>query len=251
MQQLSRTQQGFSLISLMLGATLSLLSIIAMMTLYKNLVTNAIVATEDAQQDGQIASARLTLQRAIQAAGYGIENAVTGDSGALELRSGAKLSSGSLTTGSHVTIPGTTKGNLLLWRYQEGSAIYCRGVLSDNIRDEDDDDDVPGGVYELSVAGSACTGALIAQTWIVRPLVSPSQDLGALARGAGDDPTRDAAIVDLAPFQVNKASCWPYGQNADSTLTGKGFLQLAYDSAVTLGQSTKTTVCLTNFSVTM
>lgn len=243
MQQLSRTQQGFSLISLMLGATLSLLSIIAMMTLYKNLVTNAIVATEDAQQDGQVASARLTIQRGLQAAGYGIENATTGNSNALELRSDAQLSV-NLTTfasmGNSVSIPGDTAGNLLFWRYKDGSSSYCHGVMSN-----------AGGLYELSVDSASCTGSFTGQTWTIRPLVSPPQDLGALARGAGDDPTRDAAIVDLAPFQVNKASCWPYGQNADSTLTGKGFLQLAYDSAVTLGQSTKTTVCLTNFSVTM
>jgi len=53
----NRYQQGFNLISLMVGMTLSLISIMAMLTLYKNLVSNAAIATQDARQDGQVASA--------------------------------------------------------------------------------------------------------------------------------------------------------------------------------------------------
>ena len=238
MQQLSRTQQGFSLISLMLGATLSLLSIIAMMTLYKNLVTNAIVATEDAQQDGQVASARLTIQRGLQAAGYGIENATTGNSNALELRSDAQLSV-NLTTfasmGNSVSIPGDTAGNLLFWRDKDGSSSYCHGVMSN-----------AGGLYELSVDSASCTGSFTGQTWTIRPVITPTHSLDAM----GADLTRSQA-VSASAFTVKKAACWPYGRNADSTLTDNGFLQVSLSSTVTLNKSTETTVCLTNFSVSL
>lgn len=65
-------QRGVSLISLMVGLLLAMISILAGMLLYRNVVHTTIQTRSDAMQDGQIASAMLTLQLEIQSAGYGI-----------------------------------------------------------------------------------------------------------------------------------------------------------------------------------
>lgn len=70
-------QRGFTLISLMVGTVLSMLTIIAMLALYKNLVQVAVDATQDANHDGGLASALLTAQLELQSAGFGMEETAT------------------------------------------------------------------------------------------------------------------------------------------------------------------------------
>ncbi|HTF96770.1 MAG TPA: hypothetical protein VL995_11605 [Cellvibrio sp.] len=65
-------QRGLTLISLMVGLLLAMISILAGMMLYKNIVQTTVQTRSDALQDGQIASAMLTLQLELQSAGYGI-----------------------------------------------------------------------------------------------------------------------------------------------------------------------------------
>lgn len=66
-------QRGISLISLMVGTVLSMLTIIAMLALYKNLVQVAVDATQDANHDGGLASALLVAQLELQGAGFGMD----------------------------------------------------------------------------------------------------------------------------------------------------------------------------------
>lgn len=68
----SGTQRGLTLISLMVGLLLAMISILAGMLLYKNIVQTTVQTRSDALQDGQIASSMLTLQLELQSAGYGI-----------------------------------------------------------------------------------------------------------------------------------------------------------------------------------
>lgn len=65
-------QIGQSLISVMVGVMLSLLTITGMLTLYKNLIQVSGNASHIALRDGQVASALLAAQVALQEAGYGI-----------------------------------------------------------------------------------------------------------------------------------------------------------------------------------
>ncbi|TBU95899.1 PilW family protein [Phytopseudomonas dryadis] len=228
--RLRHHQQGFNLISLMVGTVLSLFSILAMLSLYKNLVANAIVATEDAQQDGQAASARLIVQRELQSAGYGIDATVGTD---LELRSGAQVDGGTLSSlGSTVSIPSSglsNPGNILLWRYTDTTGTYCRGSLS-----------YAGSLYQLEVEGSSCTGSLSSKTWKAWRILAAPNNLGTL----GDDATR-ANAVGNTPFQAEYADCWPYGKSSDDTLGNH--LQVSFTSGVTLTQGGTTTICLPNF----
>lgn len=77
MRQL-RKQHGMTLVSLMIGTVLSMLTILAMLALYKNLIQVAVEATQDASHDGGLASALLTAQMELAGAGFGLkENADT------------------------------------------------------------------------------------------------------------------------------------------------------------------------------
>lgn len=64
---------GMSLISLMIGILISMIGILAGIVLYQNMVKVTIQTRTDAAQDGQLASAMLSLQLELQSAGFGID----------------------------------------------------------------------------------------------------------------------------------------------------------------------------------
>lgn len=103
-----RRQRGLTLISLLIGMLLSSLCILAMLGLYRNLVHTAVVATQDANQDGQIAAGLLTAQLKLQSAGFGMESGVNLDD-------------------PGITVGGSTQ-RALLWRYQDSLGYQCRGL---------------------------------------------------------------------------------------------------------------------------
>lgn len=110
-------QQGLSLISLLIGLFISMLCILAGLTLYKNTLVLSTSSKIDAQHDGQIAAALLTLQLELQNAGYGAAPA-----------DGPHAVSDSLPmtfNGAAITVP------LLAWRYSSNldTVFTCRGAL--------------------------------------------------------------------------------------------------------------------------
>lgn len=68
---------GMSLISLMIGILISMMGILAGFMLYQNMVKVTLQTRTDAAQDGQLASAMLSLQLELQSAGFGIDKAAT------------------------------------------------------------------------------------------------------------------------------------------------------------------------------
>lgn len=72
---LKRYQAGMSLISLMIGILISMIGILAGFLLYQNMVKVTLQTRADATQDGQLASAMLSLQLQLQSAGFGIDKA--------------------------------------------------------------------------------------------------------------------------------------------------------------------------------
>lgn len=106
--------KGATIISLMIAMLVSIMSVVAILALYKNLVGVSVNATSDAQHDGHIATAILTAQLELQTAGYGIENA-----GSEHLNANAA-------------------GTELRWRYLDGGNYQCRALretaVSDNVR---------------------------------------------------------------------------------------------------------------------
>ncbi len=99
-------QLGMSVISLMVGLLLAMISILAGMTLYKNIVSTSIEARTDAVQDGQLASALLSVQLELQSAGFGL---VPGAS-------------------QHIALIGAAGASQTLsWRYKPvGGAVTCK-----------------------------------------------------------------------------------------------------------------------------
>ncbi|WP_205343136.1 PilW family protein [Denitrificimonas caeni] len=97
-------QRGFTLISLLVGTVLSLLTIVAMLALYKNLVQVAVIATQDANHDGGLASALLTAQLELQSAGFGLDGS------------------------ANIYLPSTAT---ILWRYKDLDTLKtsCSGLL--------------------------------------------------------------------------------------------------------------------------
>lgn len=83
--RISRTRQsGQTLISMMVGVLISILTITAMLSLYKVLIGVSGNASRTAQRDAQIASALLAAQIELQQAGFGISDtadvlAIAGD----------------------------------------------------------------------------------------------------------------------------------------------------------------------------
>lgn len=111
----ARMQQGATLISLMIGLLLSVMSILAVLSLYKNLVTISINSSTDSSHDGQLAAAVLTAQLELQNAGYGIKNA-----GALHINA-------------------NSDGSEIRWRLYDDSNYQCRAIreviTSDTVRE--------------------------------------------------------------------------------------------------------------------
>jgi hypothetical protein len=98
---------GMSLISLMIGILISMLAILAGFMLYQNMVKVTLQSRADAVQDGQLASAMLSLQLEVQAAGFGIDRTTN--------------------PGPHLTLVGGPP-QILYWRYFETSTneVMCK-----------------------------------------------------------------------------------------------------------------------------
>lgn len=167
-------QRGVSLIGLMVGLLLAMIGILAGMTLYKNIVQTSIQTRNDALQDGQLASAMLTLQLELQNAGYGITP-------------GGPV--------AHVLRPNDTT---LYWRYSINNIVQCKGF---QIQDLDN-----GNRRELQILkikdGTPCnsTDALNALQWDVANVIASFRD----------SPAADAGLPAITLALVN-GQCFPYG----------------------------------------
>lgn len=67
-----RRQRGYSLISMMIGLVISLLTIAAMLAVYKMVVEVSGRASADSLRDGQVATGLLAAQMELHNAGYGV-----------------------------------------------------------------------------------------------------------------------------------------------------------------------------------
>lgn len=219
-----RPAGGFSLISLMVGMTLSLLSVLAMLSLYRNMVGISVRSIQDSRQDGQIAAALLTAQQEMSNAGFWISG--TPDA-SFKLLANAALSNGSLS-GSARTLSGTAStGNALIWSYKTANTATasCAGLL------------VQDGKLSRLQGASGCTSTSQwnSTTWSASPLIEANQP------------------ADF--FTVVQAACWPFNKATSpiSTLRIKVTLN-AVTSSVDASNSASTTtyvkstsdVCLPN-----
>ncbi|WP_248796087.1 PilW family protein [Pseudomonas sp. MWU13-2105] len=203
---MSRDQRGFTLISLMVGTVISLLSILAMLSLYKNLVYISATSIQSARQDGQVASALLTAQRELTNGGFWSGSATARASSDIDnyfvLLSGATLTNGTLagTATAQANFPTLTSaapngitGNAIVWSYQTNATATtasCAGLAVIN-----------GALVSLKGA-AGCTQASTqwnTTTWTSTTLIEAGQS--------------------ATLFSVGFAACWPYGRTTDSSNT--------------------------------
>lgn len=173
-------QLGVSLISLMVGLLLSMIGILAGLTLYKNIVQTTVQTRSDALQDGQIASALLTLQLELQSAGYGLAND---------------------PTKTHVAR--SAAGDAIYWRQNTGT-LQCKGF-----RIHTSADGLTRQLHLLKLASGTCneTAALASLNWAADNILAEFRK-------------SEATGLNLPQFttQLNAtASCFPYGMGVKGT----------------------------------
>ncbi len=235
-------QRGFTLISLMVGTVISMVGILALLFIYKDLVHTSVTALSGAKLDGQIASAQLTMQKELQTAGFGIDQAKAGTH--LILLRTASLNAGNVLLGSPQSFPpidqaqpnGDHEGNALIWSYREtiGGSVKCAGLLIEK--------DTSTERIQLSRLQSlgGCTQALSQSgiTWEKTILIADGQ----LVPGDGEAGTW--------PFAGRLTECWPFRKNFSTT---RYYPQITIRTRVSSIDSsgkplvTSSTVCMPNF----
>lgn len=232
---MKRRQAGFNLVSLMVGTVISMIGILAMLTIYKNLVGVSVETLQHARQDGQVTAGLLTAERELANAGFRIESAAVGTH--LMLLSGAALSGGSLSgTLQNANIPtlsatatGGATGNALVWSYKSSATATatCVGLLIN----------ASSGTISRLQGASGCTQASQwgSTTWTAAQLVAAGQA--------------------TSSFSARYTACWPYGKTGDATVSAANRLQVSLiantSTTDTSAQGTylknQSTVCLPNF----
>jgi type II secretory pathway pseudopilin PulG len=182
-------QQGMTLIGLLIGLLISMLCILASLSLYKTLIRVAAESKLDSLHDGQLAAASLVIQMEVQSAGFGIENAGVND----------------------VMMRAPAAGELqLLWRYRKADGNFeCRGLHESALTENGEN----FRLLRVIRVASGCndTAALDTFDWSTQVSVlgrwrvydDGAADLG-LDKHIADNGT-------LFNFSISTVACNPYG----------------------------------------
>ncbi|GGA03230.1 hypothetical protein [Dyella caseinilytica] len=201
---------GFTLISMLVGLVIGVLSIAAMLVLYRSLITAAQQINTQAANDGQIATSSLVSQQQLQQAGFGISSAAPGTD--LVVLTGAALAKGQLSGTAAASYGATVTGNAVIWGYNptgisgtpNPSGYLCEGLIVTN--------SVINGVSRSVLQWLSPVGCSNAAQW---------QSVNWQGNQLASIPT--ASIGTSLNFQVTPATCWPYGQT-----TAISSLQVSY-----------------------
>lgn len=191
MIRMRRRASGFTLISTLVGLAVGLLSIAAMLTLYRNVVTNANFVNDQARRDGQVATGSLVSQQEMQQAGFGIDGAAIGTD--LVVLSHASLSEGKLKGTAIGAYGSTVTGNAVIWGFNPTAASGT-----------------------VDPAGYQCEGLLVTAQGL-QWLKPASCKSAANWQGVPWRSSQLASTGSLGPlsiFQATPGSCFPYQQTA-------------------------------------
>jgi hypothetical protein len=196
-------QRGQSLISMMVGLVISLLTIGAMLAIYKISIGISTNASQTALRDGQVSAALLAAQIELQQAGYGIE------ADAADILS---ISAG---------------GRQVVWRYRSeiGGPSKCAGLRliasgAGDVAGVRGDSDLRG-LYWLP--GKPCESLTPEPTWNDSPrhrptlLASPAAfyEPADMQGTPLDDEDGAVALTGLRFVRVSGGACLPYLQQTD------------------------------------
>lgn len=225
---MKQAQRGFNLVSLLVGVSLSMISILALLSLYKNLIGVSVQSIQDSRQDGQIAAAVLTAQRELLNAGFRIDPDTVPVTSRVLLLSGATLNNGTLSGTAQTIGTASVVGNAMVWIYKATSTgnAACAGLLVQN------------GVLIRLQGPSGCTqvSQWNSTSWVAVTLIEANQPSGF--------------------FTAQYAPCWPFGKSSDTTsaATRVQVVLTAITSTVDIKSTdpqpayvkSKSTVCLPN-----
>lgn len=110
-------QRGATMISLLVGMVVSMLAILASVSMFHDLVRTAAEAKTDARHEGDLSLAVLRLDQEILSAGFDMGRASTDNK---------NLDFLAVTEGT-AAAPGTSR---LAWRYKEGAQYVCKRAVS-------------------------------------------------------------------------------------------------------------------------
>lgn len=187
-------QRGQTLISMMVGLVISLITIAAMMVLYKTMIEVSSNASRAALRDGQVSAALLAMQMDMQSAGFGVP--------------------ASDSLGSKLVV--RASGKELVWRYK--TELSASGFVCSGMRLVDGE-----GLYRLMPKGCADASAV---NWNSNErqltagsaaFFTPTQKDGS-AYASGE---AEVGAMTLAPGYVfalkGERQCLPYMQQDFST----------------------------------
>jgi len=216
-----RRQQGISLISLMIGLLLSMLVVLAMLSVYKSTLRVTVDAGQGAQLSGQLSTGLLAAQKKLQGAGFLIDSASYGNE--IVVLSDTTLSNNRLSGTVQSSLPGS--GNAVVWREQN----TCYGLVFTNQI-----------LYFLSTT-NACSNASTAATSVAWTSTFK------LVGSAGGDNRIAIEMVATA------GDCKPFGVTDSAGALTIGLTANYLDSSGSLDTSRPSmpsTVCLPNFPAT-
>ncbi|NKF21176.1 PilW family protein [Solimonas marina] len=216
-----KRQHGVTMISLLTGMAISMIGIVSMLSLYKNLIYQTVASAQRSGHDGEIAAGLLTAQIELQGAGYGVATA----SGAAKSNtdfivvSGATLDAQLKLHGTALTIGSSAvSGNAIVWGDNPTLSAYrCNALI------------VSDGGLTLLRATSGCAAATdwASAQWQRRADLVSS---GALDQA---DTT----------FSVSHGSCAPFGKG----LPLPALILTMRAHGVDAGYPTGAALCITNY----
>lgn len=150
-----KAQSGISLISMMVGITISLITSVAMLTMFRHSIKIAADTRVMSQQDGERTSAMTIAPILLQDAGFGINDADV-DSNMIAIKDAAFT--GNKLTGNKAGAG--EKANAIIWRRNLGAGMECSALFAAADK----------GLQKLGPVNCASLAAWGNLTWNTQPL---------------------------------------------------------------------------------
>ena len=220
-----RRQQGASLLSLMAGLVVSLISVLATLSIYQNISVVSADTKTSVVHDGQIPGSLLVAEKYVMNAGYGIVDAGVGDIKRV-------------TTAGTSTTPATIS---LLWRYQESSTVVCAGLRESGITIGSDKYRTLRAIQ--AVSGCTLSADLTSLSWTNETAILGQWPITPeVSTYLGSNDT-------LFDFQIAPLTCSPFGYGVPRdhlgvTISIPGVVEL--NRTITAGGN-QAQLCLSNF----
>lgn len=236
-----RRQQGLSLVELMVGMVISLITALAMLSVYKTVAKVTAESKLGGNIDGQIAVGLLTADKTLQSAGYkGGDTAATTSvySSDLLLIQNATLAGSTLTGTAYGTPPTTTAviGNALIWQVNSSGTYELQGIYAPTT----------GGLIMIksstavTTSPSAISSSWSGAAWTSQPLVTAPSTTIPSAMNAG------LSTISIS-YTGATTKCQPFGSTSNTT-GGSYVVTINTTGYSGNQQAIQSTTCLINYN---